>query len=273
MSTILIVNGRIDWRPYFIGHTVIQTYLSRSQWLWVDGQLWIKDAQGTHRPDVVLWRLGAVEPSPMHRACLEMLRIANVPCVNAPDTLLRGYDRLSMLFEMRQAGLPLIDFDCATGSQSLAQIAPRGPAVIKVGNQHGGDGKARTLRTEHFQEMTAVIPLTHDYATVEPFIDYQRDVRCLAVGDQIWAMTRRSDTWRANVQTTDYALIDPPEALVHWTRTAMKHLNADVLGLDYLERPSGDWVLLESNDIPGVLGFPDAVKVAMARCLIEKLVG
>ena len=265
MKTIVVVNGAYDWTPHFVGDRVVQVYLNRSRWMTDRGKLWSVDRQGTHRPDVILWRLGAVTPQPMHRACLEMIRFAGVPCVNPAKTLLRGYDRLGMLCELKEAGLPVIPFDCFVGESALDVIQPELPAVLKVGNLHGGAGKARALDPSHWEACASLATTTNDYATIEPFIDYTRDVRCLAVGEQMWAMDRRSSGWRANVDTSSYEVIEPPAELRRWTRQAMEHLQADVLGLDFLEAVDGSWVLLESNDIPGVRGFPEDVPAAIAR--------
>ncbi len=271
MHTITVINGAYDWRPHFPGCNVVQTYLGRSRWVLEKGQLWIVDAQGSHRPDGVLWRLGAVPPEPMHRTCLEMLRLSGVPCVNNAKTLLRGYDRLGMLAELEAAGLPVIEFDCVVGEGALDMVEPQLPVVLKVGNLHGGLGKARAMNTGQWQELTSLANTHTSYTTIEPFIDYVRDVRCLAVGEQMWAMERRSANWKANVGTAHYEVISPPKPLVQWTRQAMHHLDADVLGLDYLESEDGQWHLLESNDIPGVLGFPSRVPEAIAQRLLEKM--
>lgn len=276
MRTIVVVNGAYDWTPHFIGERVVQVQVQRSRWLLERGALWIIDSQGTHRPDAILWRLGAVSPSPKHRACLELIRLAKLPCVNPAATLLRGYDRLGMLAELREAGLPVIDFDVFLGCEdALEQLEPPLPAVIKVGNLHGGLGKALAHDTAQWRELTTLAALAssaHDtYISVEPFIDYVRDVRCLGVGGRFWAMERRAPGWRANVDTAAYELIPPPGPLRGWTHRAMTHLGADVLGLDFLEREDGSWVLLESNDIPGVLGWDEEVPRHIARCLRERM--
>ena len=87
----------------------------------------------------------------------------------------------------------------------------------------------------------------------------------------MWAMERRGEGWRANVNTSAHELIAVPGPLADWTQRAMQHLDADILGLDFLEREDGSWVVLESNDIPGLAGFPDAAMQALASVVREKL--
>ena len=50
---------------------------------------------------------------------------------------------------------------------------------------------------------------------------------------------------------------------------AMAHLGADILGLDFLETRDG-WVLLECNDTPGLSGFPEEVRIALASLLLRR---
>ncbi|MEL6177872.1 MAG: hypothetical protein AAFS10_02915 [Myxococcota bacterium] len=268
---IVVVNGVVDWRPWFPGYDVRQVHLQASRWSVQDGRLWVVDRTGTHRPDAIMWRLGAVTPNPMHRACLDMIRLTGVPCLNSAHTLLRGYDRLGMLVELKSSGLPVIDFDVVAGSGALEAQTPRLPAVLKLDNYHGGQAKALATTEEGWSDLVSLASPYMGYATIEPFITYVRDIRCLLVGDRAWAMERRSSGWKANVETEHHALIEPVSPWLDWTRQAAQLLNADTLGLDFLETPEGAFVLLESNDVPGVRGFPSDVYQAMAQQLIDRL--
>ena len=68
-------------------------------------------------------------------------------------------------------------------------------------------------------------------------------------------------------------MIPAPQLLADYTHRAMQHLQADLLALDFLEKQDGSYVLLESNDIPGFSGFPDAVREAVAQRLRVKMEG
>ena len=102
MKSIVVVNGERDWQAFFPGLEVHFRRVQASRWLYQDGALWVFDASGGLRVEAVLWRLGAVNPHPSHRAVLELIRLAGVPCVNPAAVLLRGYDRLGMLNELRR---------------------------------------------------------------------------------------------------------------------------------------------------------------------------
>jgi ribosomal protein S6--L-glutamate ligase len=271
MQTIIVVNGEQTWQQHFPGYQVQNVRLQTSRWLYYEGKLWVIDAAGTTQVDAVLWRVGAIRPHPNHRAVLELIRMAQVPCVNPAQTLLRGFDRLAMLNEMRDAGLPVIPFSALVGDQLLDKVQPELPAVIKIGNYHAGYGKAKAADSAQWNDIRDLSFISEDYITVEPYIDYTADIRCLAVGDDRWAMSRRGSGWKANTDIIQYELIDVPPLLAEYTIKAMAHLSADILGIDFLQTQQGDYLLLESNDIPGLSGFPDDVPQALARCLIQKM--
>ncbi len=46
---------------------------------------------------------------------------------------------------------------------------------------------------------------------------------------------------------------------------------ADVLGLDFLETADGSYILLESNDTPGLAGFPEEARLAVASLVRDKI--
>jgi ribosomal protein S6--L-glutamate ligase len=272
MKTLIVVNGEQYWQEHFPGYQVHYRRLQTSKWLYDEGKLWILDHSGMIRVDGVLWRVGAIRPHPNHHAVLELIRLAQIPCMNPAWTLLRGFDRLSMLNEMRDAGLPTIPFSAAIGEQVLDKFQSELPSVIKIGNYHAGYGKARIADASQWQDIKDLSFVSEDYITIEPFIDYVADIRCLAIGQQIWAMTRRGSGWKANTGTIDYQLIEVPALLEEYTAKAMAHLGADILGLDFLQDQEGQYFLLESNDIPGLSGFPEAALTAVARCMREKMV-
>jgi ribosomal protein S6--L-glutamate ligase len=273
MNTLIVVNGEQGWQAYFPGMEVQQVRLLTSRWLFQAGKLWVFDEQGATRVDAVLWRLGAIKPHANHRAVLEMLRFAAVPCVNPPQVLLRGYDRLSMLNELREAGLPLVPCSIVLGDRMIERLHPEFPSVLKIGNFHGGFGKARIQDEAQWVDIKDLAFVSDDYMIVEPAIDYVRDVRCLAVGERFWAMERRGRFWKVNTETLGAQMIDVPPILQEYTRRAMQHLQADVLALDCLQTADGAYLVLESNDTPGFSGFPDEARQALARRVRERMEG
>lgn len=54
--------------------------------------------------------------------------------------------------------------------------------------------------------------------------------------------------------------MDTPGQLEIWSRHAADHLGSFILGLDFIQKTDGAWLLLECNDVPGIAGFPEMVK-------------
>lgn len=271
--TLVVVNGEKYWHGHFpeSEFEVVYRRLQDCSWALRDGVLWCVDREAAVRVDGLLWRVGAIRPQASYRTALEIIRLSGVPCVNPATVLLRGYERLSMLAELRAAGLPVIPFDVAVGDGMARRLGREFPFVVKAGNHHAGYGKVRVKDSEQWSDVADLLFAVDDYVTVEPFIDYRRDVRCLAIGERMWSMVREGAAWKANVDTRRHQVIDPPPRLAEWTRRAMRHLGADTLALDFLEKPDGSYVLLESNDVPGLSGFPEAVRQEMVDRLREKL--
>ncbi|NMO18572.1 hypothetical protein HPC49_33185 [Pyxidicoccus fallax] len=269
--TIAVINGEQYWQSYFPDCDVVPRRLQDSAWVLRDGELWCINREAALRVDGVFWRVGAIRPDPRHRTVLDVLRLSGVPCVNPAATLARCQDRLSMLAELRAAGLPVIPFDVALGDDMVRRIARPTPFVVKVGNHHGGYGKALVRSEAEWFEVADLLFAANDYAVVEPFIDYRRDVRCLAIRECFWAMSREGAGWKANVHTRKHQVIDPPRELVEYTRRAREHLGADIVALDFLETQEGEFVLLECNDTPGLSGFPELLREELAECLRERL--
>ena len=111
-KTLVLVNGETFWADYFPEFEVHTIRLQTSRWLLRDGKLTVFDLSiGKAIPvDSILWRLGAVQPFPNFRAVLELVRFAQIPCLNSTNVLLRGMDRLSMLNELKEIGLPVVPF-------------------------------------------------------------------------------------------------------------------------------------------------------------------
>ena len=272
MKNLLVVGGAFDFRGEWPELNVAARSLQNAKWiLREDNALFFLDGEGALRVDGVLWRVGAIRPLASHRSALELIRLAGVPCVNSAQTLLRGFERLSLLAELREIGVPMLPFTAVLGEQVLESIEPGLPCVLKVGNWHGGIGKARLSSPETWADARDVALACDDYCTVEPFVDYARDVRVLVVGEAMWAMERRSCAWKVNRGAVEVRFIRAPDELATWTRRAQTHLGADILGLDWIETPDGEWKCLESNDVPGLSGWPDEVRRALVARVREQM--
>lgn len=270
METVLVINGETYWQEFLPDYKVEQKKIQSTEWLLKDNQLFAIDQNGVCKPGKILWRVGAIRPNAKHKTALDLIQLSRIHCVNSADVLTKGFDRLTMLNVLIECKLPVIPFNVATTSTQLKNIEIPFPFLVKAGNYHGGFGKVLVENEEKWQDIKDLLFISEDYITIEPFINYDKDIRYLAIGNKIWAMARKGKFWKANVQTTDFVLIDPEETLIEQTKKLQSFLKADIVAIDILEEKDGNRYFVEYNDIPGLSGFPDEVKIELANCLKNK---
>jgi ribosomal protein S6--L-glutamate ligase len=271
MKTILVINGETYWQNFLPTYKVEQKKIQTSEWILKEGELYVIDAQSVVKPDLILWRVGAIRPSNKQRYALDLIQLAKIPCINAVEVLQKGYDRLSMLANLQKCELPIIPFNAATSSLQLKNIALKFPFVVKAGNYHGGFGKVLVENAAKWQDIQDILFISEEYVTIEPYIDYERDIRYLAIGDKMWAMARKGKFWKANVETTDFQIIDMDLKLVSQTKKLQDFLQADILAVDILQDKQGNYFFVEYNDIPGLSGFSDDTRYKLAEIVQYKL--
>lgn len=271
MKKILVVNGENYWQDLLPDFEIVQKSIQNTSWILRQNKLFVADSDGVVQPDGILWRVGAIAPSAIQTTALNLIDLSGVPCVNSAKTLKTGYDRLSMLSAIKSLGLPVIDFNVVTKSTHLKNIKIDFPFVVKAGNYHGGYGKVLVENEQKWQDIKDLLFISDTYITIEPYINYVRDIRYIAIKDKVWAMSRKGKFWKANVETTDYIVIEPEERLVADLKKLQNYLEADILAIDILEEANGKQYIVEYNDIPGLSGFSDELKYELANVLIEKL--
>lgn len=271
MKTILVMNGEKYWQEYLPKFNVVQKKIQESDFILKGGKLYVADKEGVCNPDLILWRLGAIKPNWKHRTALDIIASAKIPCLNKAEMLLKGYDRLSMLQVLSTLELPVIPYEIVTDAKFLKNVMLAFPFVVKVGNYHGGFGKVLVQNAEKWQDIQDLLFVTDDYITIEPFIDYQFDIRYLMVNDKIWAMKRKGQFWKSNVLTNDYQFIAVSESWKAIMNKIKAHLKSDILALDVLQDKDGNEFIVEYNDIPGLSGFPEEVKLEMVSIIKNNL--
>lgn len=271
--TLLLVNGEAYWEDYFPEYDVHRVRLQTARWLLQDGELWAFDplAGKGYRVDSILWRAGPVRPLPNHRDVLDLIRFSGIPCVNSADAMLRSFDRLAMLTELKRLGLPVVPFTAMVGQSMLTRIEPQFPLVLKVGNYHAGYGKMIIRTFEQWQDVQDMVYITAEYFTLEPYIDYIRDIRCMIIGEQVWAIARQGSHWKANRGVVDNEIIAIPDPLYEYTKRATRHFQADILALDILETSEGEYIVVESNEVPGISAFPESAVHALATQMKHRI--
>jgi ribosomal protein S6--L-glutamate ligase len=272
VPTLVIVNGEDFWHEHFADdYEVYHVRLQTSKWMLTDGTLFVYDGNKQIRVDAIFWRIGAIQPYQHHREILELIRFSGVPCVNSPTVMLDDFNRWSMLNRLKELKIPIVPFTAVVGSLLANQMKLEIPSVIKVGSYHAGYGKMRITSLEQWQDMTDFVFATDGYFTIEPFINYKRDIRCLAIGNQIWTLARQGSRWKANTGIVETHLISAPDILYDYTKRVVEILDADIIALDILETQDNEYFVLESNSVPGISGFPNAVVEAIVERVNQKI--
>ncbi|MFB2537992.1 hypothetical protein [Acinetobacter sp. c3-l95] len=213
-AKIVVVNGENYWQEFFPDFDVVQIKIQHSQWILKNQKLYVIFDNQIIEPAGILWRVGAIRPTAIQQTALCMIALSNVPCINSATSLLKGFDRLSMLSELKSCDLPTVNYNIISHSSLSKNLTQEFPFVIKAGNYHGGFGKVLVKDSANWQDIQDLLFTNEDYIVAEPYIDYVRDIRYLLIGDKAWAMARKGKFWKANVQTTDFALIDLDKTLL-----------------------------------------------------------
>eukprot|EP01113_Clastostelium_recurvatum_P046209 TRINITY_DN8057_c0_g1_i1.p1 TRINITY_DN8057_c0_g1~~TRINITY_DN8057_c0_g1_i1.p1 ORF type:complete len:391 (+),score=69.66 TRINITY_DN8057_c0_g1_i1:26-1174(+) len=130
-------------------------------------------------------------------------------------------------------------------------ITPDFPIVAKVGHAHAGYGKAKLKSAEEFADFKSLCALHGDYVTVEPFIEWDYDMRIQKIGPYYRGFQRRSPNWKGN--TGNASVIEDLEVTPQF-KEWVDHCAAlfgglDILGLDLLHsKVDGKTYILELND-------------------------
>lgn len=268
---VLIVNGEKYWPDLMPNFEVTRKMIQHSTWAMINGRLIVADQEGAFEPDAILWRVGAIKPSKHQLTALNLISLAKVPCVNSPETLKIGFDRLTMLSVMKGLNFPVIPFNVVSNPRMAENLRMKFPFVVKAGNFHGCYGKAIVRTEESWQDLKDTLFISETYVTTEPYIPYVKDIRYLVVGERLEAMSRQGSFWKANVKTTKYRPEVINKKLETFIRQLQAHLKADILAIDVLEEENGTIHIVEYNDIPGLSGFDDSLKYDVVRILTRKL--
>lgn len=221
-----------------------------------NGDLMLHDSVGKWRSvDRVIWRAQEGRDTARQHAALSLVAASSATCLNPPDSLLRYGTRVLNYGALRKGGLPVITSCPLLGANAISYFyTPDFPAVLKVGDWHMGYGKCRVADAEAWNDAIDMAVIADDIVSIEPFIDYRRDLRILLVGEELVGVERipASHHWKANVCPDEIKRVDPPLMLKEMSRRAASVLGMSVLGADWIEDKAGNWYLLEVNSAPGL---------------------
>lgn len=185
---------------------------------------------------------------------LKLIVEKGVPCWPDPRRLLKMSDRREVLSTCVDDGLV---------SHSVQFVLPGEmihvpfPFVLKVGNEHRGNGK-------FLVEKRSDIPEWDGLATVEPFF-YGRSFRVLNVGERSWGVWyENQSSWIKNspgcsIWSFEFTDRHYLSRVLRHARKASKLFGLEISGVDYIIDKHCNWHFLEINQFPGLNVSDDQV--------------
>lgn len=155
--------------------------------------------------------------------------------------------------EMSQLNVPMVD-TIFIQKDLLTSIPPMSlPFVVKESTGRSGKQVYFIQSAKDWVECVDQLT-TNDLVVQSAHVQLGKDVRVFIVGKEIiGAVLRESKTdFRANFKlggtATWYPLTDKEQALIH---TIIHHIDFDMVGIDFLIGPDGEFLLNEIEDVVG----------------------
>lgn len=227
--------------------------------------------------DAVLVRTmppGSLEQVVFRMDALAQLEAAGVVVLNPPKAVEVAVDKYLTTARLARAGLlSPRTIACQTPDDALAAFAELGGDVV-VKPLFGSEGRGITRINDEALALRAFKMLAGLGAVlyVQEFIPHEGyDCRLLLIGDEVFAMRRRSTSdWRTNVSRgAATEPLEPSDELVDMARRAAAAVGAPLAGVDLLPGRDGQWYVLEVNAVPGWLSLAKTLQVDIARRVIE----
>lgn len=185
------------------------------------------------------------------------LQLAGLPAVNSLASVFSTLERVSVHAELkrvqRQLGgkeaFPLIEQDYYPSHKEMS-VDPGFPCVIKIGGCHSGLGKILVHDRVQWTDVKSIVALHSDYATAEPFIKYDYELRLQKIGALKRALKRYSSTWKGNTSAVSVEEVPMTEEFARWLDAAASIFGGlDICALDVVHSVKDDrFIILELND-------------------------
>lgn len=243
---VLVVGGdpTVDWKTLFSTRSLIDgTPIEAVHATWDSivlngysegGCVITLPGRQAFQPDLVLIRgaLRGAFPSD-HRNILIGLAFCGVRCVNSARSLWLCQDKPLVYAALRDVQqrlgkdrFPLIPQSYWPNWRSIT-FADGFPLVAKVGTVHAGLGKMKISGQQELNDFRSVIAMQGNYATGEPFIDWDYDFRLQKIGPHCRGFKRTSDVWKG----ASMASRDADEPLTELQKLWLDEVSA-ALGMD-----------------------------------------
>lgn len=219
---------------------------------------------------------GRLEEVIVRMDLLGRLAERGTPVINSPRALETAIDKYLSLCRLAAAGIRVPRTFVAQDAGGIRQAwsSLGGDAVVKPLFGSCGRGIERVASAAELAPLLTAAEASGDGVTtyLQEFIPHDGwDIRILLIGDEAFAIRRRSATdWRTNLARG--ALAEPCSPPADWLALARKAafvLGVEVAGVDLLPTPTGEPVVLEVNAVPGWRGMAAAIQRDPTSTLID----
>ncbi len=243
-----------------------------------DGLYIATKTEGFWDPDGLIWRWGAVKPNWIHEPFLELLKsFPNFPMISCPEAHFICANRLRMLSALSaNPNIPIVPHVAFVTGRFLIEshFKPDFPCVVKVGSFHQGLCKMKVQDDDQWHDLLSFVFPLEMPVVIEEFINFKRDLRLIFIGEEVWALVREFEGWKANRLKRLY-VEEPTKKMLELTSKARKAIgNPEYGALDLVETEQNELCVFEINDTPDL--DPDTIQIEnsyrkVADLLIEKM--
>ena len=209
---------------------------------------------------------------------MDLLQQTRAVILNSPRALELCVDKYLTTARLHAAGLPVPrTVVCQHADAALeAFTALRGDVVVKPLFGSEGRGMLRVHDAELAWRTFRTLERTGAVIYLQERIRHPGwDLRVFVLGGRpIAAMKRfaRGDDWRTNVAQGGTAeAVIPGDAEVALALRAATLLGVEAAGVDLLPGPSGEWLVLEVNAVPGWRALAPATGVDIADAIVRRV--
>ena len=232
---------------------------------------------GASLPDAALVRTiaaGTFEQVTLRLGLLHALEALGVPVINHARAIERCVDKSMTSFLLHRAGIPTpatLASEDAAAAQRWLDATP-GERVQKPLFGSQGRGLTRFGRDDELPSADAYAGIRYLQRFVGRDRDW-RDFRVIVVGGRpVAAMLRHGRSWITNVRRgARCEAIPVTDRLASLSQAAAAAVGADYAGIDLIEDPNGDLLVLEVNSMPAWKGLQSVAAYDIAGAIIDYL--
>lgn len=217
---------------------------------------------------------GSLEQVVTRMNLLALAERAGLRVINSPRSLECAIDKYLTTARLVEAGVPIpATCVCETASEAVAAFHRLGGKVV-LKPLFGSEGRGifRLDDAELLWRVAQTLVRTGAVLYLQEFIDHGgHDLRIIVLdGQPLGAMRRSSQNdFRTNIalggQSSHVELTDETASLAIRAAQAVGTVFA---GIDLIQDPSGRWVVLEVNGVPGWKAFAETTGIPVAQRLM-----